>query len=278
MGGTVIVLAGDFRQTLPVIPRSTPADELNACLKASYLWRRVQKLTLSMNMRVHLVGDTTSQNFAYLLLNLGDGEFPTNPRTNMISFPPDFCRVLSSVQEIVEKVFPELLNNYKNHKWLCERAILAHRNDSDNRINKQIQNELPGTATTYKSIDTVRDHEQAVQYPTEFLNSLEPDGMPPHNLTLKVGSPIMLLRYLDPPKLCNGTRLCVKKLMPNVTEATVFTGGARGEDVYIPRIPLIPSNMPFDFKRLQYSVLFYCLFVHYVLGLSVRSVDVKISC
>ena len=34
-GGAMILLAGDFRQTLAVIPRSTAADELNACLKAS---------------------------------------------------------------------------------------------------------------------------------------------------------------------------------------------------------------------------------------------------
>jgi hypothetical protein len=45
-GGALILLSGDFRQTLPVIPRSTPADELNACLKSSVLWRYVQKLTL----------------------------------------------------------------------------------------------------------------------------------------------------------------------------------------------------------------------------------------
>ena len=43
MGGTVILLAGDFRQILPVIPNGTPADELNACLKASYLWNHVSK-------------------------------------------------------------------------------------------------------------------------------------------------------------------------------------------------------------------------------------------
>ena len=47
MGGTVVVLAGDFRQTLPVIPRSTPSDELNACLKASRLWN--QGLILKRN-------------------------------------------------------------------------------------------------------------------------------------------------------------------------------------------------------------------------------------
>jgi hypothetical protein len=94
----------------------------------------------------------------------------------------------------VENVFPEILNNYKNHKWLCERAILTPKNDSVNHINSQIQIELPVTTTTYKSIDTVTDPEQAVNYLTEFLNSLGPSGMPLHNLTLKVGSPIMLLR------------------------------------------------------------------------------------
>ena len=31
-GGAMILLAGDFCQTLPVIPRSTPVDELDACL------------------------------------------------------------------------------------------------------------------------------------------------------------------------------------------------------------------------------------------------------
>ncbi|CAF1264648.1 unnamed protein product [Didymodactylos carnosus] len=54
IGGVVVLLAGDFRQTLPVIPKGTMADELKACLKASYLWRHVLKLGLKTNMRVHL--------------------------------------------------------------------------------------------------------------------------------------------------------------------------------------------------------------------------------
>ncbi|GBP15530.1 hypothetical protein EVAR_9308_1 [Eumeta japonica] len=40
MGGMVVLLAGNFRQTLPVINKGTPADEINACLKASVLWTR----------------------------------------------------------------------------------------------------------------------------------------------------------------------------------------------------------------------------------------------
>jgi hypothetical protein len=63
MGGPTVVLAGDFRQTLPIIPRSTPADELNACLKPSYLWIYVKTFTLTTNMRVHFTGDTSAATF-----------------------------------------------------------------------------------------------------------------------------------------------------------------------------------------------------------------------
>lgn len=40
----------------------------------------------------------------------------------------------------------------------------------------------------------------------------------------------------------------------NFIEATIFTGCARGESVFIPRIPLIPSEYPFEFKRLQFPL------------------------
>ena len=64
----------------------------------------------------------------------------------------------------------------------------------------------------------------------------------------------MSLRNLDPPRLCNGTRLTVKNIMPHVLEATILTGPGTNEDIFIPRIPLMPVDMPFEFKRLQFPV------------------------
>ncbi|CAF1074146.1 unnamed protein product [Rotaria sordida] len=278
MGGVVVLIAGDFRQTLPVIPKGTMADELKACLKSSYLWRHVASLKLSSNMRVHLQGDVSAGRFAEQLLAIGNGKIPADPVSGLINISDNFCNIVESVEELKNKVFPNIQTQYKDHKWLCERAILAPKNVNVNAINLQIQQQLPGEAISYKSIDTVKDIDMVVQYPTEFLNSLEPSGMPPHNLRLKIGSSIMLLRNLDAPRLCNGTRLCVKTLMPHVIEATIMTGCAKGEDVFIPKIPLLPSDIPFQFTRLQFPVrLAFAMSINKAQGQSLKVAGVNLE-
>ncbi len=39
-----------------------------------------------------------------------------------------------------------------------------------------------------------------------------------------VGAQIILLRHLNPPTLCNRTRLVVRQLLPHLIEATIITG------------------------------------------------------
>ncbi|GFY26457.1 ATP-dependent DNA helicase PIF1 [Trichonephila clavipes] len=221
-GGALILLSGDFRQTLPIIPRSTPADELHACLKSSVLWRHLQKLTLKTSMRVQLQRDASAGNFAKQLMDIGNGRMEIDESTQCITLPANF----------------------------------SAKNIDVNTINFTIQHGIPSETTTYKSIDTVENQDEVVNYPTEFLNSLDLPGMPPHVPTLKIGVPIILLRNINPPRLCNGTKLSVKKMMNNVIEATILTGKFKGEDVLLPRIPMIPTDMPFEFKHLQFPVRF----------------------
>ncbi|GFU28628.1 ATP-dependent DNA helicase [Trichonephila clavipes] len=86
----LILLAGDFRQTLPVISRSTPADEINACLKYSTLWPHVHILQLTTNMRVQLQNDRSAEVFSRQLLDIRNGQLPID-ETRQISLPDNFC-------------------------------------------------------------------------------------------------------------------------------------------------------------------------------------------
>ena len=42
--------------------------------------------------------------------------------------------------------------------------------------------------------------------------------------------------------------------MENVIEATILTGPSEGEAALTPRIPMIPTDLPFQFKRLQFPI------------------------
>uniref|UniRef100_A0A0L8FYQ1 ATP-dependent DNA helicase n=1 Tax=Octopus bimaculoides TaxID=37653 RepID=A0A0L8FYQ1_OCTBM len=88
----------------------------------------------------------------------------------------------------------------------------------------------------------------------------------------------MLLRNLDSPKLCNGTRITIKKMMPRVLEATILTGKASGEVFFIPRFPLISSDMPFEFKRLQFPVkLSFATTINKAQGQSLEVIGVDLA-
>jgi hypothetical protein len=148
--------------------------------------------------------------FSKQLLDIGDGKVTTD-ETGCIKLPTDFCTIIDSKDALIDQIFPNVYRQHTNHEWLAERAILATKNVDVYELNLEIEHLLSGDLVLYKSIDTVCDVTEAVYYPTEFLNLSDLPSMLPHNLQLKVGSPVILLRNLNPPWLCNGTRLVFKK-------------------------------------------------------------------
>lgn len=272
MGGVSLLFSGDFRQTLPVVSRGSRADEVNASLKRSFLWPHIERLSLTINMQVRLGDDPAAQEFSEVLLQIGDGTMQET--CGLISIPPTLGSVVNSQQDLIDKVFPgvqDLLSNPND--WLCERAILTPTNELAGQINKKVLSLYQAEERTYKSINRVLSDEKAVHYPTEFL-----DSVTAHELTHKVGAPIMLQRNLNPPKMCNGTRLRIRALHRYVIEADIMTGSGTGESVFIPRIPLIPSNYPFQFKRLQFPVtVCFAMTVNKSQGQTLSTAGIEVS-
>ncbi|UYV75805.1 hypothetical protein LAZ67_13001409 [Cordylochernes scorpioides] len=280
MGGVTFLFVGDFRQTLPVIPKGTRADEVNACLKRSHIWSSIVKLSLTINMRSHLFGDRGSS-FSQLLLELGNGTFATHEGLISIA-SSDLCVLVEDIHTLISSVYPNIGSLLTMPlSWFSERALLAPRNDAVDKINEYILGKFIAPSRTYLSIDTVVDPNDSVHYPIEFLNSINPPGMPVHSLTLKVGAPIILLRNLNPPKLCNGIRLQVNSLHRYLLEATILTGCGTGEKVMIPRIPIISSDLPFHFKRLQFPVkLCFAMTINKAQGQTLKwaGIDLQVPC
>lgn len=158
---------------------------------------------------------------------------------------------------LIDKIFPNFKSCTQNKDFFNKRAVLTPKNEDVDSINDSLISHFPGTATSYKSFDSVLD-DQACHYPSEFLNTLCPAGMSPHELILKPNCPVILLRNLDPPNgLCNGTRMICKKFFKNIIHCEITMGYYKGEQVFLPRITFRPSTSrqyPLQFQRKQFPI------------------------
>ena len=74
-------------------------------------------------------------------------------------------------------------------------------------------------------------------------------------------------------------RRIVKAFHIYIIEATILTGPCEGEHVLIPRFPLIPSDLPFSIKQLQFHVrLAFAITINKAQGQSLTGMDLTDEC
>ncbi|ONM60906.1 hypothetical protein ZEAMMB73_Zm00001d022522 [Zea mays] len=243
-GGKTIVFGGDFRQVLPVVRKGSRAQVVASSLRMSYLWESMSHLKLVSNMRAK-----------------------NNP-----------CGSDNDLDNLIDFAFPNLNENMSDSTYITSRAILSTRNDWVDMINVKMIDRFQGEHMVYHSFDSAMDDPHNY-YPPEFLNTLTPNGLPPHVLKLKIGCPVILLRNIDPANgLCNGTRLVVRGFQRNSIDAEIVLGQHVGKRIFLPRIPLCPSDeemFPFQFKRKQFPVrLSFAMTVNKAQGQTIPNVGV----
>ena len=239
------MLGGDFRQTLPVVRGGTERETVAASFKSSRLWNVFRQLHLTQNMRTGL----QELEFSNWLLQLGEGRLG---RDGEFEVPPQ-CR---SQGNLIDETFGLAL---QGREQLAGCAILTPTNEEELLINDRVLQLRPGEEKVSFSIDSVEgDTDAEVNYPLEYLHSLTPSGMPPHKLCLKVGAVVVVLRNLSLQQgVCNGTRLQVTAVQPNLLVGKILAGERRGETVLLPKISLQQTEndeMPFRLKRRQFPV------------------------
>nr|XP_016503039.1 PREDICTED: uncharacterized protein LOC107821146 [Nicotiana tabacum] len=269
-GGKTIVLGGDFRQILPVIPKGSRQDIVNASLNSSYLWPHCQLLKLTKNMRLqgNEIGTHLDELrvFSDWILVIGDGIVGTSVDGNKkVQIPDDLLikQFVDPTSAIVESTYPNFNSRCNDIGYLQQRAILTQTLDMVESINEYMISLNESSEKSYLSSDTICNSDSTYSalehvHTPEFLNTIKCSGVPNHALTLKVGIPLMLLRNIGQSAgLCNGTRLIITKLGNQVIEAKVLAGQMAGQKVFIPRMTLTPSDarIPFKFQRRQFSII-----------------------
>ncbi|PNX74150.1 ATP-dependent DNA helicase PIF1, partial [Trifolium pratense] len=268
-GGKTVVLGGDFRQILPVVPKGNRADIVHATINSSYLWRSCRVLRLLINMRLQYssiqVENESVINFAKWILDIGDGKIgDIMDGESIVEIPHDILvhNITNPIGDIVDAIYPDFLKNMFVSNFFEDRAILCPTLEVVEQVNNYVLSLIPGEDREYLSCDSVSrcDNDSIIDHrwiTTEFLNEIKCSGLPNHSLILKIGVPVMLLRNVDVSAgLCNGTRLTVTYLGESVIGARIVTGKYVGNVVYLARMRLFPSdaNVSISFQRRQFPL------------------------
>ncbi|XP_076910053.1 uncharacterized protein LOC143567543 [Bidens hawaiensis] len=209
-GGTVIVFGGDFQQILPVL---------------------VEK---------------RQRNLQYGFLDIGEGNIGGHNTCEAIIDIPEDLLIKDSddpISDLIDFVYPCILDNFNKQNFFHERAILAPKNDVVQEINDRLLSMFSGDQREYLSSDSICLKEMINQNLDEslcspdILNGIKASGLPNHKLILKVGVLVMLLRNIDKKSgMCNGTRLKVVSLGNHVIQIEIISRSHIGDRHYIPRI------------------------------------------
>ncbi|XP_074377294.1 uncharacterized protein LOC141718812 [Apium graveolens] len=160
-----------------------------------------------------------------------------------IVIPSQLCdtSIENTVDNMMNSTYPKFQHICQDPKYLSERAILQPTNQKVAHLNSLIFEKLPGESVSYFSVDSAEDFggteaDLNSAFPIKYLNSINIPGIPTHELSLKVGAVVMLIRNLNQTlRLCNGTRMIVMKCLRFCVECEMIYGSFVGTRHFIPR-------------------------------------------
>ncbi|XP_019173803.1 PREDICTED: uncharacterized protein LOC109169375 [Ipomoea nil] len=143
--GKTIVLGGDFKQILPVIPKATRPVVVGANINSSYLWRNCKVLRLTKNLRLRTLASKEDRQtvdwFSKWIVDIGDGiARVVNNGSSEIDIPAQFLLKCghNSIAPIVESTFPSSRYDMLDESQLEGRAILSPTLDVVDQINQHM--------------------------------------------------------------------------------------------------------------------------------------------
>jgi PIF1-like helicase len=175
--------------------------------------------------------------FANWQLEIGNGNAnsPINSVDCVLSQPSK----AKTINQLIDSVFGQAFG--PSNPDYVNKAVLRSHNEYSRKVNSMILTRLERPVSTYLSADCPVDESESTDaiFSIKFLHLPTPTGLPPHNLQLKRGLIVVLLRNLSINKgLCNGTRLFLLNSGQQIIIGEILVGNKKGEFFMIPRITL----------------------------------------
>ena len=222
-------------------------------------------------MRLHndLSDAVEIREFADWILKIGDRKLGEPNDGEVVIDIPEYIlmkNVQDPIASIVHNTYPNLIGKLSDGSLFYDRVVLAPTNEIVGRVNNNAMSLIHGKEKVYLSLDSISKADGFVNsqnnaFSVEFLNTIKCSGLPNHEISLKKGVLIILLRNIGQSAgLCNGTTLIVSHLGEHTIEAKNFTGCKEGDTVLIPRITLTPTdnvNLLVKIQRRQFPINIY---------------------
>ena len=117
-------------------------------------------------------------------------------------------RYQNGLEAFCATIYHNMEEHHMEAYFMEGSTILAPTNASVARINSYLMSKLPTKEVVLVSADSTVQPGDAARHPVELLNTLEPQGLPVHQLVLRPGCILRLMRNLNPKDgLCNGSRM-----------------------------------------------------------------------
>ncbi|XP_060519145.1 uncharacterized protein LOC132697608 [Cylas formicarius] len=283
-GGKTVILSGDPKQLLPVV-KGRPAGMASVfeSIVSHPAWSTFQLCTLTENMRVH----PQEVEWSNFIRRVGDGERIVSdnarePISDNCLFVPSKL-IVKSREQLVDFVYGDVFESMlalpgTNERFLelaerlALRSILCPVNSEVEELNEIISKIFPDPSGSERVFlatnsydrqsneDGADDHEianpLATEVTSEIIESLDLSGLPPHRLTLKIGSVVVLLVNLNVRRgFCNGQRM---EMGDDVIVGRIVSGQFQGRKCVIIRkqfvlevkeTPLLPGGGTFYRKQ-----------------------------
>ena len=284
----IYVCSGDFRQILPVITgRPTAQDVLAATVSSSRYWQEFQILHLTENMRLtslgaQLSGSATDEQRAWLrrqrsyaeaILAVGKGtesssalimdETPAD-HTQIIGLPG--VKYFKEGEDGTTAALAWLFPDGFNPSTISQKTILASTNAAVDKWNSVVQAMNPADLIPLLSNDKfceVDDPHGILQrnLSDRILNNFNSNGVPPHELNLKINDICIVLRPINAFGLATNSRVRVLDLTHYRIKAQTLEDSPR--TVFIPRMRFkfrLPYGQSYQLLRTQFPLrLAYCM-------------------